>query len=140
MGSFLQLTGAKLAVTNLAVTYGSSVSVSGTVTVSANAVSRYITFSVDKAALGGTPASGWGFTVTLTGQDGYSSDQARTFTPTPGGYNFGVCAVASATPLCSVDPNSVPKVLDALVPSGVSQATELDYTAGPVKLAAVVVP
>ena len=32
----------------------------GTVTVSANAVSRYITFSVDKAALGGAPASGWG--------------------------------------------------------------------------------
>jgi len=67
----------------------------GTITISANQISRYITFSVTKAALGGTPASGWGFTVTLTGQDGFSSDQARAFTSTPGAYSFGVCAVAS---------------------------------------------
>jgi glucoamylase len=112
----------------------------GSVNVSANAVSRYITFSVDKTALGGTPGSGWAFTVALTGQDGYSADQARTFTPTPGGYNFGVCAVASSSPLCSADPNTVPKVLDTIVPAGVSQATELDYTAGPVRLTAVVLP
>jgi hypothetical protein len=30
--------------------------------------------------------------------------------------------------------------MDTVVPSGVSQATELDYTAGPVRLAAVVLP
>lgn len=112
----------------------------GTVTVGANAVSRYITFSVDKAALGGAPGSGWGFTVTLTGQDGFSSDQARTWAATPQPYNFGVCASASASALCSADPGSVPKVMDTIVPSGVSQATELDYTAGAVKLASVVVP
>ena len=112
----------------------------GTVTVNANAVSRYTTFSVDKAALGGTPGSGWSFAVALTGQDGFSSDQARSWAPTPQPYNFGVCATASSSALCSADPSSVPKVMDALVPTGVSQATELDYTAGPVKLAAVTVP
>ena len=32
----------------------------GTMTISANAISRYITFSVDKAALGGTPGVGLG--------------------------------------------------------------------------------
>ena len=31
------------------------------------------------------PASGWGFTVVLTGQDGFSPDQARGFQPTPQG-------------------------------------------------------
>jgi glucoamylase len=113
----------------------------GAVTVGANAVSRYITFSVDKTALGGTPASGWGFTVTLTGQDGtHGVDQTRAFSSTAGDYSFGVCAAAAATPLCSADPNTVPKVMDTIVPSGVSQASELDYTAGPVKLAAVVIP
>src|SRR4029077_11846672 len=51
----------------------------GTITISANQISRYITFSVDKTALGGTPASGWAFTVVLTGQDGFSPDLARGF-------------------------------------------------------------
>jgi C-terminal binding-module, SLH-like, of glucodextranase len=44
----------------------------GAVTISANAISRYITFSVPTSTLGGTPGSGWGFTVVLTGQDGFS--------------------------------------------------------------------
>jgi glucoamylase len=113
----------------------------GSVTVGANAVSRYITFAVDKTALGGTPAAGWGFTVALTGQDGtHGFDQTRAFSSTPGDYSFGVCAVATASALCSADPNTVPKVMDTIVPSGVTQAGELDYTAGPVKLAAVVIP
>src|SRR4029453_2482308 len=38
-----------------------------TVTISANPISRFITFSVPKASLG-TPGLGWGFTVVLTGQ------------------------------------------------------------------------
>ena len=113
----------------------------GAVTVGANAVSRYITFSVDKSALGGTPGSGWDFTVAITGQDGtHGVDQTRGFSATAGDYSFGVCAAASSSALCLTDPNTVPKVMDTIVPSGVSQATELDYTAGPVKLAAVVVP
>ena len=81
----------------------------GTITISANAISRYITFSVDKAALGGTPASGWIFTVVLTGQDGFSPDQARGFQPTPQHFQFGVCATASTDPHCTVDPATVPK-------------------------------
>ncbi|GER92115.1 glucan 1,4-alpha-glucosidase [Dictyobacter vulcani] len=111
----------------------------GSVQVSANAISRYITFSVPKATLG-TPTSGWGFTVTLTGQDGYSPDMARAFTATPGGYSFGVCATASSDPHCTVDPNTVPKVMDTLTPAGVNQSDELDYTKHPVVLQDVVIP
>src|SRR6185503_6904569 len=66
----------------------------GTVSIKANAVSRFITFSVSKASLG-TPGPGWGFTVVLTGQDGFSPDQARGFAPTPQPFQFGVCAAAS---------------------------------------------
>jgi hypothetical protein len=115
--------------------------VMGTISISANAISRYITFSVTKAALGGTPASGWSFAVTLTGQDGFSSDQARGFTATPGGYSFGVCATASSDAHCTTDPNTVPKVVDTITPSGVAQSDELDYTIHhPVVIAGVVMP
>jgi glucoamylase len=113
----------------------------GSVTnIKGNAISRYITFSVDKSALGGTPGSGWTFTVTLTGQDGYSPDQARAFTATPMAYSFGVCATASADPHCTFDPGAVPKVIDTITPGGVSQSTELDYTLGPVVLQGVTMP
>ena len=60
---------------------------------------------VPKAALGGTPAAGWAFTVVLTGQDGFSADQARGFQPTPQDFQFGVCAPGGSDPLCGVDPN-----------------------------------
>jgi hypothetical protein len=83
-----------------------------------NAISRYITFSVDKSALGGTPTSGWAFTVT----------------------RFGVCAAASNDPHCTFDPNAVPKVMDTITPSGVNQSTELDYTLKPVVLQGVAMP
>ncbi len=112
----------------------------GTISISANAVSRYITFSVPAATLG-HPTSGWGFTVTLTGQDGFSSDQARSFASTPQPYNFGVCAAGVSNPLCNVDPNRVPKVMDTLTPPGVSQADELNYLAhSPVTLEDVTIP
>ena len=112
----------------------------GTIAISANQISRYITFSVPTSSLGGTPASGWGFTVALTGQDGYSPDQARSFASTPQSYQFGLCATASADPHCTVDPNTVPKAMDVLVPGGVDQSTELDYTLGPVILEDVTIP
>ncbi len=112
----------------------------GTISISANQISRYITFSVSTASLGGTPGSGWGFTVTLTGQDGFSPGNARTFAPTPQPYQFGVCASASSDPHCTADPNSVPKVMDTITPANVSQSTELDYTLGPVVLEDVVIP
>ena len=113
----------------------------GSVTISANQISRYITFSVDKSALGGTPASGWTFTVVLTGQDGFSPDQARGFQPTPEPYQFGVCATASSDPHCTFDPNAVPKAMDVLTPSGVTQSDELDYTMhAPVVIQGVTIP
>jgi glucoamylase len=112
----------------------------GTVSIRGNAISRNITFAVPKAALG-TPGPGWGFTVVLTGQDGFSSDQARGFQPTPQGFQFGVCATASSDPHCTVDPSTVPKAVDVLTPAGVAQSDELDYTIhNPVTIAPVVVP
>ncbi len=113
----------------------------GTITISANAISRFITFSVPTSTLGGQPGTGWGFTVVLTGQDGFSPDQARSFTATPSAFTFGVCAATSSDPHCTVDPNTVPKAMDVLVPSGVSQLNELDYTLHtPVILQDVVIP
>jgi glucoamylase len=113
----------------------------GSVTIGANAITRFISFSVPKAALGGTPGSGWGFAVVLTGQDGFSADQARGFTPTPEGFQFGVCAAASADPHCTFDPGRVPKAVDVLTPAGTLQSDELDYTVhSPVTIAPVVVP
>jgi len=94
---------------------------------------------VDKTALGGTPTSGWAFTIALTGQDGFGQDNARTFAPTPQPFNFGVCAAASASPLCTADPNTVPKVMDTITPTGVAQSTELDYTLGAVVLQGVTI-
>ena len=93
-----------------------------------------------QASLGGTPASGWGFTVVLTGQDGFSSDQARGFQPTPQDFQFGVCATASTDPHCTVDPGTVPKAMDVITPAGVTQSTELDYTLGPVVISGVTIP
>ena len=113
----------------------------GQVNISANSISRYITFSVSTASLGGTPTLGWDFTVVLTGQDGFSPDQARGFAPTPQDFAFGVCATASSDPHCTFDPGAVPKTLDVLVPAGVSQSDELDYTIHqPVVLQGIVVP
>jgi len=88
----------------------------------------------------GTVGSGWTFTVALTGQDGFNSDQARGFLATPDGFDFGVCAPGGTSPICSVDPNSVPNVMDTITPPGVSQDTELDPTLGPVQLSGVTVP
>jgi glucoamylase len=112
----------------------------GTVTVRANEISRFITFSVPKSTLG-QPGPGWGFTVVLTGQDGFSPDQARGFAPTPQEFLFGVCGAPSSDPHCTADPGAVPKAIDVITPAGVSQADLLDYTLhDPVTLEAVTVP
>ena len=100
---------------------------------------KTITIALPEAQFG-TPGSGWGFSVVLTGQDGFSSDQARSFTPTPGAFSFGVCASGGTAPVCSADPNTVPKAVDVLTPAGVSQVTELDPTLGPVIIQPVPVP
>jgi glucoamylase len=106
----------------------------GQVSISANGISRFITFSVTKASLG-TPTTGWGFTVTLAGQDGFSPDQVRGFQPTPQDYQFGVCATASSDPHCTANPTTVPKAIDTL-----TSPTELDYTLHPVVLTPVTIP
>jgi glucoamylase len=116
----------------------------GTITIRANAISRFITFSVPKASLG-QPGPGWSFTVVLTGQDGFSPDQARGFTPTPGEFSFGVCATASSDPHCLTNQDTinttVPKAMDVLTPAGVAQSDELDYTVhSPVTIQAVTIP
>jgi glucan 1,4-alpha-glucosidase len=111
----------------------------GTVSISANPISRFITFSVPKASLG-MPGPGWGFTVVLTGQDGFSPDQARGFAPIPQEFQFGVCATASADPHCTFDPGLVPKAIDVIPTPGVLQSAELDYTLGPVVLTGVAIP
>ena len=100
---------------------------------------RTITVALPEAQFG-TPASSWGFSVVLTGQDGFSADQARAFTPTPTGFTFGVCAPGGTAAICSVDPGTVPKAMDVITPAGVSQATELDPTVGPVAIQPVTVP
>jgi len=112
----------------------------GTVAIRANQISRYITFSVPASSLG-HPGSGWGFSVVLTGQDGFSSDQARGFGATPGAFNFGVCAASSTDPHCTVNPGTVPKAMDVVTPASVLQSDELDYTVhSPVTITDVVIP
>jgi glucan 1,4-alpha-glucosidase len=111
----------------------------GTASVLAEQSDRTITIALPEAQ-SGTPASGWGFSVVLTGQDGFGTDQARNFTPTPGGFTFGVCAPGGTAPVCAADPGTVPKAMDVLTPAGVSQATELDPTRGPVAIQPVPVP
>jgi glucan 1,4-alpha-glucosidase len=114
----------------------------GSVQIRGAAVTRFITFTVSKAALGGTPGSGWSFAVVLTGQDGFSPDQARGFKTLAEDFQFGVCtpaAVAAQSPICTVDPATVPKAMDVITPAGVDQATELDPRA-PVVIRGVTIP
>jgi glucoamylase len=94
------------------------------------------TIVLPRAAFGSV-AAGWTFTVALTGQDGFSPGQARTWAPTPQPFNFGVCAPGGTDPICSVDPNTVPKVMDTITPAGVNQTTELNPLNGPVVLQGV---
>jgi glucoamylase len=98
-----------------------------------------ITIALPESAFG-TPGPRWGFTVVLTGQDGFSADQARGFAPTPQPFQFGVCAPDGTSPICQQDPGAVPRAVDVTTPQGVSQATELDPTLGPVVIQPVTVP
>jgi glucoamylase len=98
-----------------------------------------ITIALPEAQFG-TPGPGWGFTAVLTGQDGFSPDQARGFAATPQPFLFGVCAPGGTSPICSVSPSAVPKAMDVITPPGVSQQTELDPVPGPVVIQPVTVP
>jgi glucoamylase len=111
----------------------------GTASVLAEQADRTITIALPEAQFG-TPASGWGFSVVLTGQDGFSSDQARAFAATAQPFAFGVCAPDGTAAICTADPGTVPKAVDVITPPGGSQATELDPTLGPVVIQPVLVP
>ena len=111
----------------------------GTASVLAEQADRTITIALPEAQFG-TPGSGWGFSVVLTGQDGFSPDQARAFSPTAQPFAFGVCAPGGTAAICRADPGTVPKAVDVITPPGVSQATELDPTLGPVVIQPVLVP
>ena len=84
----------------------------------------------------GTPGPGWVFTVALTGQ-GADQPPDRAFTQPAQGFTFGVCRSDVSSPICALDPNTVPKVMDTIPPAGVDQATELDPTRGAVQLQGV---
>ena len=60
--------------------------------------------------------------------------------PVPGAYTFGVCPAGDTAPVCERDPATVPKAMDVITPPGVSQATELDPTRGPLAIRPVAVP
>ena len=111
----------------------------GTAVMVTDDASRTVTIALPEAQFG-TPGPGWAFSVVLTGQDGFQPDQARAFTPAAGAFTFGVCAPGGTSPVCSVDSGSVPKAIDVITPSGVSQAAELDPTLGPVVIQPVPVP
>jgi glucoamylase len=111
----------------------------GTAFMVADQASRTVTIALPEAQFG-TPGSGWAFSVVLTGQDGFSADQARAFTATPGADTFGVCASGGRSPICAVDPSKVPKAMDVITPPGVSQATELDPALSAVVIQPVSVP
>jgi carbohydrate-binding DOMON domain-containing protein len=89
----------------------------------------------------GNPGPGWGFTVVLTSQDGFSPDQARGFQRTAAPFQLGQCPAVSADPHCTFPLDRLPKAMDVLTPAGVSQADELDYTLhDPVTLQPVTIP
>jgi len=112
----------------------------GTANAQASPLTGFITIVVPTALLGGTPGSGWTFTVALHGQDGYGQDGARTFAETPQGYQFGRCATAGdPDPRCAVPLDRLPKAMDVLVPAGATQAEILDPT-HPVVLRGVPIP
>jgi glucoamylase len=105
----------------------------------ASTVAKTITIALPESEFG-TPASGWTFTVAITGQNGFNADQAISFTTNPGAFTLGVCPVGGREPICALPPGSVPEVMDTITPAGVSQATELNPVNGPVVLQGVTVP
>jgi glucoamylase len=119
---------------------GPSGSPAGTPTaVVASTAAKTITIALPEAEFG-TPAAGWTFTVAITGQDGFSADQAIGFTANPGPFTLGVCPAGGSGPICSLSPSVVPEVMDTITPPGVAQGTELDPAVGPVVLQGVTVP
>ena len=104
-----------------------------------NGAPGYMTLILPTSAFG-TVTHGWTFTAALTGQNGFSSDQARGFTQYPSAFSFGVCPTGDTAAICEQPPSTMPEVIDTITPSGVSQSTELNPLNGPVVLQGVTVP
>ena len=109
----------------------------GTASMLTDDTNRTVTIALPEAQFG-TPGSGWTFSVVLTGQNGFSSDQAQAFTQ-PAGPSFGVAPPATWSRSAQWT-TTVPKAMDVLTPADVQQATELDPTLGPVVIQPVTVP
>jgi carbohydrate-binding DOMON domain-containing protein len=89
----------------------------GAVSVLASQASGYITIVLPTAALG-TVGRGWRLAVVLHGQDGFAPGRARGFAPTPQEFAFGVYQPGGTSPICAVDPATVPKAMDVITPTG----------------------
>ena len=105
----------------------------------ASTVADTITIALPESEFG-TPASGWTFTVAITGQNGFNADQAISFTANPGEFTLGVCPAGGSEPICALGPGTVPEAMDTITPPGVAQGTELNPVNGPVVLQGVTVP
>jgi glucoamylase len=105
----------------------------------ASTVAKTITIALPESAFG-TPASGWTFTVAITGQNGFNADQAISFTTNPGEFTLGVCPAGGSEPICALSPGTVPEAMDTITPPGVTQGTELNPVDGPVVLQGATVP
>ena len=113
----------------------------GTITIRGNAISRFITFTVPKSALG-TPTAGLG----LHGRPHRPGrlqlrSGARLPAHAAGLPVRGLRAGQHRPAHCGVDPSTVPKAMDVFTPPGTAQSDELDYTVhNPVTIAPVVMP
>ena len=112
----------------------------GTASALAVQADKTITIALPEAQFG-TAGSGWGFSVVLTGQDGFSPDQARGFTATPRRLLVrGVRVRRDRAGLLGRPDHRAEGRGRASRRPGVSQATELDPTLGPVVIQPVPVP
>ena len=117
----------------------------GTVGIRASAVTRYITFTVPKAALGGTPGSGLDVRAWCSPVRTASSPTRRAASrPPPQDFQFGVCTAAAVG---GREPDLRGRPGDRAegrghphARTGVSQAEELNPLAPPVVIQGITIP
>ena len=103
---------------------------SGRSSISANPISRFITFSVPKASLGhARPGLGLHRRAHRPGR--LQPGPGPRLPPTPQDFQFGVCATASADPHCTFDPGTRAEGGRRDHAARRPAVDELDYTLGP---------